>query len=290
VRIIKSLTVAVVATGVLLAAGCSSGDDSGSKKDPGGASTKSSAPTAAESAAAAAATTDLNAAVQELTKTSYKYSMKAGDASGTGTMDPTVKQSSMTITVAEFKTEVLIIEPDLFARISGLPLTGVDAKKWLRIDRTKIKSFGALGIRDVNDPTGVNTLAKTIATIQKTGDKSYKGTLDLSKGSDAFGLDEAAVRQLAEKSRTVRRRRPRSSSPTASTAASSRSPSPRPAKRPIRRNWCTTCSRSESGRRYARHTVRPIRSRRSCSCDPLRKVGHRIPNRGFDNCKIGASR
>jgi hypothetical protein len=204
VRMYKSLTVAVLATGVLLAAGCSSGDDSGSSKgDGGGTTTKSSAPTAAESSAAAAATSDLNAAVQELTKTSYKYSMKAGDASGTGTVDPTLKQSSMTITVAEFKTEVLIIDPELYARISGLPMPGVDAKKWLRIDRTKIKSFAALGIRDVNDPTGVNTLAKTIATIQKTGDKSYKGTLDLSKGSDAFGLDEAAVRQLAEKAKAI---------------------------------------------------------------------------------------
>ena len=202
-RMFTPLTIAVVATGVLLAAGCSSGDDSGSKKGDGGTTTRSSAPTAAESAAAAAATTDLNAAVQEPTKTSYKYSMKAGDASGTGTVDPTLKQSSMVITVAEFKTEVLIIDPELYARISGLPVTGVDAKKWLKIDRTKIKSFAALGIRDVNDPTGVNTLAKTIATIQKTGDKSYKGTLDLSKGSDAFGLDEAAVRQLAEKAKAI---------------------------------------------------------------------------------------
>jgi hypothetical protein len=203
VRTFKSLTVAIIATGVLLAAGCGS-DDSGSKKDgDSGASTSSSAPTAAESAAAAAATTDLNAAVQELTKTSYRYTMKAGDASGGGTVDPSLKQSSMAITVAEFKTEVLIIDPELFARISGLPIPGLDSKKWLRIDRAKIKSFAALGIRDVNDPTGVNTLAKTIASIQKTGDKSYKGTLDLSKGSDAFGLDEAAVRQLAEKAKAI---------------------------------------------------------------------------------------
>src|SRR5262245_31447376 len=122
----RSLTVAVLATGVLLAAGCGSGDDSGSKRDSAGTSTKSSAPTAAESAAAAAATTDLNAAVQELTKTGYRYTMKAGDASGGGTVDPALKQSSMTITVAEFKTEVLIIDPDLYARISGLPITGVE--------------------------------------------------------------------------------------------------------------------------------------------------------------------
>jgi hypothetical protein len=199
----KSLTIAVVAAGVLLAAGCSSGDDSGSKKGGGGTTTKSSAPSAAESAAAAAATSDLNAAVQELTKTSYRYTMKAGDASGGGTVDPALKQSGMTISVAEFKTEVLIIDPELYARISGLPVPGLDAKKWLKIDRTKIKSFAALGIRDINDPTGVNTLAKTIATIQKTGPKSYKGTLDLSKGSDAFGLDEAAVRQLAEKAKAI---------------------------------------------------------------------------------------
>jgi hypothetical protein len=191
-----------VATGVLLAAGCGSDGDSGSNKG-GATGTKSSAPSAAESSAAAAATSDLNAVVQELTKTSYKYTMKAGDAAGSGSVDPSVKHSSMAITVAEFKTEVLILDAELFARITGLPMPGLDEKKWLRIDRAKIKSFAALGIRDVNDPTGVNTLAKTIVTIQKTGDRSYKGTLDLSKGSDAFGLDDAAVRQLAEKARAI---------------------------------------------------------------------------------------
>jgi hypothetical protein len=203
VRIFKSLTVATVAVGVLLAAGCGSDGDSGKKNSGATPDTKSSAPTAAESAAAAAATGDLSAATAELTKTSYRYTMKAGDAAGNGTVDPTVKQNSMTITVAEFKTEVLIIDPELFARISGLPVPGLDEKKWLRIDRTKIKSFAALGLRDVNDPTGVNTLARSISTIQKTGDRSYKGTLDLSKGSDAFGLDEAAVRQLAERARSI---------------------------------------------------------------------------------------
>jgi hypothetical protein len=203
VRIFKSSAVLATVTTLLLAGCGSGGNDSGSKDNGGPGGTKSSPPSAAESAAAAAATTDLNAAVQELTRTSYRYSMKAGDAAGSGTVDPSLKQSSMAITVVEFKTEVMIFDPEVYAKITGLGLPGVDESKWLKIDRAKIKSFAALGIRDLNDPTGVNTLARTISSIQKTGDRTYKGTLDLSKGSDAFGLDEAAVRSLAEKARAI---------------------------------------------------------------------------------------
>lgn len=206
-RIFRSLTVAAAVVSVLLAAGCS--DDgpktsSGAPKGQNGANAEPQRPTSpAESSAAAAATSDLNAAVQELTRTSYKYSMKAGDAASSGTVDPATKQNSMTVTVVEFKTEVLTIDTEVYTRITGLPLPGVDASKWLKIDRAKIKSFAALGIHDLNDPTGVNTLSKTIGTIQRTGERSFKGTLDLSKGSDAFGLDAAAVRSLAEKARAI---------------------------------------------------------------------------------------
>jgi hypothetical protein len=203
VRSYRLFPVAVLAMSVVLAAGCSAGGNKSTKTPEA----KVSASAAAASSAAAAATVDLNAAVQELAKTSYRYTMKAGDASGSGSVDPVAKQSSMTIVVAaegqEFRTDVLIIDPELFAKISGLPLPGVDGKKWLRIERNRIKSFSALGINDIDDPTGVKTLAKSIGTIQKTGERSYKGTLDLSKGSAAFGLDEAAVRQLGEKARAI---------------------------------------------------------------------------------------
>jgi hypothetical protein len=206
VRTVRLLATAAIATSVLLAAGCGSSSDDDKKPSPQSPA-EASRSAAASSSAAAVATGDLNTAVQELAKTSYKYTMKAGDASGGGSVDPAAKQSSMAIAVGsgadQFRTEVLIIDPELFVKITGLPLPGVDGKKWLRIDRARIKSFTALGIQDIDDPTGVKTLAKTIATIQKTGDSSYKGTLDLSKGSAAFGLDEAAVRQLGEKARAI---------------------------------------------------------------------------------------
>jgi hypothetical protein len=206
VRGSKMLGVVIVVASVLLAAGCTGGD----KKQggsPGVDANASASAAASSSSAAATATGDLRAAVTELTKTSYRYTLKAGDATGGGTVDPTAAQSSLSISVAAegeaFKTDVLILGPELFAKISGLPLPGLDGKKWFRIDRSRIKSFNALGIRDVDDPTGVKTLSGTIATIQKTGDRSYKGTLDLSKGSAAFGLDDAAAKQLGEKARAV---------------------------------------------------------------------------------------
>jgi len=200
-----SVAVAALAAGVLLTSGCTGGD---AKKNPppkaDGSSGTAASPT---SSAAAAATNDLQAAVAELTKTSYKYTFKAGDASGSGSVDQTVKHTSMSVTVAaegeDFKTEVMILDTELYAKISGLPVPGLDGKKWLRIDRSKIKSFAALGIQDIDDPTGVKTLSKTIGTITKTGERSYKGTLDLSRGSAAFGLDEAAVRQLGDKAKAI---------------------------------------------------------------------------------------
>jgi hypothetical protein len=77
--------------------------------------------------------------------------MKAGDAAGTGTVDPKTQAEQSRSHRGEFKTEVLLVDPEVYARITGLPVPGVDATKWLKIDRTKIKSFGALGIHDVND-------------------------------------------------------------------------------------------------------------------------------------------
>jgi hypothetical protein len=191
-----------LAAGVLLAAGCTA------DKNRGEPAAKASASAAASSsAAAAAATGDLRAAVRELAASSYKYALKAGDASGDGSVDPAAKQTSMSIAVAaegeQFRTQVLSFDTELFARITGLPLPGLDGRKWLRIDRTKIRSFGALGIKDIDDPTGVKTLSTSIATIEKTGERSYKGTLDLSKGSAAFGLDDVAVRELGTKARAV---------------------------------------------------------------------------------------
>jgi hypothetical protein len=200
VRSSKSLAVGALAVIVLFAAGCT-GD---SKKE---AEAKASASAVAASSAAAVATDDLRTSVSELTNTSYKYTIKAGDANGGGSIDPAIQQRGMNLAVAaeggQFKIELLLIGPELYVRVAGLPIPGIDANKWLKIDRSKIKSMAALGIRDIDDPTGVKTLSQTIATIQKTGDRSYKGTLDLSKGSAAFGLDEAAVRQLAERAKAV---------------------------------------------------------------------------------------
>jgi len=203
---VKAVVVIGLVTGLLLTtAGCTSDDDE-KGGTPAAKASRSAAVAASASSAAAVATGDLNTAVQELTRTSYKYTLKAGDASGGGTVDPAAKQSSLTVTIdadEDFKTEVLLLDTELYLRISGLPLPGLDGQKWFKIDRSRIKSFTALGIQDVDDPSGVKTLAKTIATIQKTGDRSYKGTLDLTKGSTAFGLDEAAARALGDKAKAV---------------------------------------------------------------------------------------
>jgi hypothetical protein len=201
VRIRRAFGVLALGAGVALAAGCTGRGDDGTANLP---SAPDSASASAAASAAVQAGGDLRTAVRELTANSYRYTLKAGDTSGSGAVDPVAKAADLTLAVAaEFSIQARVIGTDYYAKITGLDMPGVDGRRWLHIDATKVKSLASLGIADVNDPSGVGAAAGTIATIEKTGDRSYRGTLDLTKGAAGLGMDEVAVRQLGPQARSV---------------------------------------------------------------------------------------
>ena len=112
-----------------------------------------------------------------------------------------------------FEIEMLIVEPDAFAKVNlgdlgpmaGLPgselLTG---KKWMHIDRTKVKEAEGLPLKADADALGLKRLLAGAQTVQKTGDGKYAGTLDaIAAGDTMVSLHEDVVKALGDKAKAV---------------------------------------------------------------------------------------
>jgi hypothetical protein len=178
----RSALTALVLTGALtVTAAC------GDKTDNGGA-----APAAAPSSAAASPTldarTELTNAFNKLNGVTISYTTTAetgavASTALTGSSDPAKKANSgsMTITAAgqTIKADVIVLGTDVYLKL-GLPIPGVDPKKWMYVDGSKT-SLSKLGLGDPDDPANVKGLTDAFVTVERTGAGSFKGTIDLTK-------------------------------------------------------------------------------------------------------------
>jgi len=192
---------------VLLVAGLASGCSGSDGKDGGGKgadATASAAAAASASAASARAVDELKAAVTKLNAASYTYTMKGGEITNAGSVDRPGRQATITASVAAagepFRVELLVLDKEYFAKVTGLQIPGVQAGKWMRIDGNRIKGFKAFNVPEVLDPTFSEALGKAATTAERTP-TGVKGTLDLTQG--AVLLDIGEVRQLGERARAV---------------------------------------------------------------------------------------
>jgi hypothetical protein len=193
VKIYKT-TVAGVALVASLAflAGCKSDSTSPSGSTP-------------TSAAAAKPAEELGAAVLKLATTPHKYSVTETEGTFTASVDPTAKALKFALEAAEgtntLKIEIISLSTDLYVKIAGLPLPGIDEKKWFHVDASKVKSLASFGVTDLTDPLGLAAMATSVKDVQKTGEGTFKGTLDLSKA--AFGVDDEGIKALADKAKNI---------------------------------------------------------------------------------------
>ncbi|HET8659500.1 MAG TPA: hypothetical protein VFM55_10935 [Micromonosporaceae bacterium] len=154
----------------------------------------------------------LIASVAELQKTSFAFEMKVAEATGTGSVDPAAKAATMKMDFSdaksEFLMEMLLLADDFYLKLNfgDLKLPGMPPPdKWQHVDKTKLTNLEALDL-DITkdaDPAGAKEIFDAIVTAEKTGDRQYKGTTDLSKATKAGVVDEDAVKALGDQAKAV---------------------------------------------------------------------------------------
>ncbi|AVT30455.1 MULTISPECIES: hypothetical protein [unclassified Plantactinospora] len=128
----------------------------------------------------------LAASVRKLNEDTFTVSLKMSVMSAQGAMDPKGKKANLAMKLdapgqsMDFK--IILLDADLFVKYAGLP--GLP-KEWMRVDAAKIKDGSTLDIMPEDDPMGVNNLMKGIVSVDRVGEREFKGTLDLAKSPTA---------------------------------------------------------------------------------------------------------
>lgn len=174
---------------------------------PTGTSTTSGSGAPAGSAAATGAAAgltpekELAAAATKLGEQSMRIDMDmAGAMSMSGKADPKTGLAEMSMTLGalgDTKVELRKVGDDLFMKFGGgmgKSLTKDSAKPWMHLDASKIADGSSFNILPKDDPGGAKAMLAAMTGVQKTGDRAFKGTLDLTKmpqyqkrGLDALG-------------------------------------------------------------------------------------------------------
>jgi hypothetical protein len=190
-RRMAALGVGFVAALTLGLAGC--GGDDGDGGGPGGTEpTKDPA-------------VELRESVDKLNQTSAKVTMTAGPLTGSGVVDAPNKQGNVKLKVSAggqtINVETLAVGGDMWLKMTGVPNV---PDKWLHIDPSKVSPDAGLGINAGElDLVGGDKLFQGIATVERTGEGQYKGTLDLTKATGSSFADEETLKQLGDRAKAV---------------------------------------------------------------------------------------
>jgi len=166
-------------------AGTPGGDNGGAAKDP---------------------TVALSQAAAELGKTSFAIKMLVGTAGQlTGAMDPQKKQGHFTLDMtssgSSIKMESRMVDGEMYIKITmpDSPLPGMDGKKWTRV--TAGKAAGAMSSQ--LDASKIAQSLEHAASVERVGDKGFKGTIDITKATESLSLKSKDLGALGEKAKAV---------------------------------------------------------------------------------------
>jgi hypothetical protein len=210
VKIAKGVTAAfVVVISLVLVTACSGQDKPGSSA-PSGAPGGSAGPGAGSAGAAPAkslgAAEQVASAAAKTGGGTYTYKMTSTDLTVDGAADPagptSIARLAVSVQATKVTFETLFTAGTYLVRISGLPLPGVNGKKWLKVDPSKVKSGAILDAAAVKDPTGLSALPTLVTRASTTDGRTFAGTLDLTKGDFAL-IDTEAPKGLGDLARAV---------------------------------------------------------------------------------------
>ncbi len=194
----RTFGIVVAAMALALTTACGGDDEKATSSTSKGAASGASATPAAKDV--------LAAAVKDLNSSTYGYAMKIPEGTFTGSIDPAGKQQVKVDGVApggvKYTIEGIALGAEYYFKTS-IPTTGINAKKWYKLDRSKIKKDAIIGLIEAKDPTVSQGLVARVVTATQSAPTTITGTYDLTGGGD-LGIDDAAVLQaLGEKAKAA---------------------------------------------------------------------------------------
>lgn len=158
----------------------------------------------------------LLASVTELQKTPFTFTVKDASLTGEGAADPAATSGTFKIKVSDdelnftLNFEFLLIKENAWVKIDFGPAAeplglGAVQKKWLHVDKSKVKDADDLGLGGSADPAGSAEIFGAASAVEKVGDRQYRGTVDLTdaKAKDAGMVDEDIVTELGDQAKAV---------------------------------------------------------------------------------------
>jgi hypothetical protein len=146
----------------------------------------------------------------------YRFAVKGGDAPLAGVLDAAAKSYRLDVSQVNndphFKMTMnfLFVGSKSWVRIAFSEASGVTGlpqlpKKWLLLDRSKLKGDDALPTpsADESDPGATGAIMSAIVAAEQTSPGHFAGTTDLTKQGDAEIVDAKTITALGAKAKSV---------------------------------------------------------------------------------------
>lgn len=154
----------------------------------------------------------LVASVEHIKTTTFKATAKlSGGVSGEAMVDPVNKagtqKTSITVpgTGASIVAELLVTGGEHYAKVTftNVPNAPEVPSGWMKLDLAQLQKPANFTFDDPDPASLANELFKGLGTVERAGDATFTGTLDLTKGTESGIVNDEVVTELADKASAV---------------------------------------------------------------------------------------
>jgi hypothetical protein len=198
----------VLAALSLAIGGCATADSAAQPSDQG--SGAAGQPSGAASAGASAASTALLASTRQLGREPYHYHFASGTLSGDGMADPAAKaaQSSLTGTQSgnAAKIDMIAVGTDFWFKLNlgtANQTLGITTDNWLHLDAARLGAGANLPADPTGGAASASGLLSGAGEVQRTDDRHFSGTIDLTKVTGVAGVDQELLTKAGAKASAV---------------------------------------------------------------------------------------
>ncbi|MFI7607150.1 hypothetical protein ACIBTV_18680 [Micromonospora sp. NPDC049366] len=157
----------------------------------------------------------LLASTKELEQGNFTFTLAADGVTGKGLIHKPSNSAQITMTMSDgaessMGLELIYIEPDSWVKLDlgelgdMIPGAAATKDKYQHLDQSKIKDSEMLSLNMADvDPGDSANLLKTITDVQKTGEGTYSGKLDVSTVTNSDALDQDLVKALGDQAKAL---------------------------------------------------------------------------------------